>query len=88
MRYLSLALLLAFVMAFVVGCAEQPPEEAKCPKCGCVLDADGKCPKCDAEPAPDAAKEPAAAVEEAADAAKGALEKAADEAKKAVEEKM
>ena len=72
MRYLSLALLLVFVMAFVVGCAEQPPEEAKCPKCGCVLDADGKCPKCDAEPA-------------VPDAAKGALEKAADEAKKAAE---
>ena len=81
-----MALLLVFVMAFVVGCAEQPPEEAKCPKCGCVLDADGKCPKCDAEPpVPDAAKEPAAAVKEAADAAKGALEKAADEAKKAAE---
>lgn len=63
MRYLSLALLLVFVLAFVVGCASEEPAAKKCPKCGCVLDADGKCPKCDAEkPAVEkpAAEKPAA----------------------------
>lgn len=75
MRYLSLALLLGFVLAFVVGCeSPQPEEPAKCSMCGTVLAEDGTCPKCSAEKATDAAKE-------AAEAAKGTLEKAVEEKK-------
>jgi hypothetical protein len=70
MRYLSLALLLVFVMAFVVGCEKSPAPVKKPAETKAV------------EKVPEPEKAPA---EKAPDATKAAPEKPADEPKDAAE---
>ena len=81
MRYLSLALLLVFVMAFVVGCEKTPAPVKKPPEAKKVEKATDAV-KPAIEKATDAAKDVA---EKAGDAAKTAVDKAAEDAKDAAE---